>query len=308
MKKRHLPPLNALRIFETAARASSLSAAAKELGITHGAVSRQVSQLEDWLGQPLFTRQGQRNIATEHARAFAAEISAAFDLVSDASVRFGRTPSTRVVKVNAQTTLAMRWLIPRLPAFHALHPDIEVSVATSNSMETKNLAGFDVLIRKGPLDKPEWRYFDRRPLFEESLALIAAPGLLHKQPLNDLGDLARHVFVSSQTRVGEWELWLKAAAIAGLRPLRFQRFDHYHVSLQAIIDGLGVGIGGLPTLTHDIEQGRIATPFPVVAAGGRYTALVPTDVDKSAPLRKFLAWLEQEAASSSSAIMESAAA
>lgn len=300
MSKRHLPPLNALRIFETAARASSLSAAAEELGITHGAVSRQVSLLEDWLGQPLFTRQGQRSMATEHARAFAAEISAAFDLVSDASVRFGRTPCTRVVKVNAQTTLAMRWLIPRLPAFHALHPDTEISVATSNSTETKSLSGFDVLIRKGPLDKPEWRYFDRRPLFEESLTLIAAPRLLRQQPLNTPDDLATHVFVSSQTRVGEWERWLKAASMAGLRPLRFQRFDHYHVSLQAVIDGLGVGIGGLPTLAHAIEQGQIVTPLPVGTTGGRYTVLVPNDVDKSAPLREFLAWLEQEAALSAS--------
>jgi len=296
MKKRHLPPLNALRVFETAARASSLSAAAEELGITHGAVSRQISVLEDWLGQPLFMRQGQRSVATEHARAFAAEISAAFDLVGDAAVRFGRTPSTRVVKVNSQTTLAMRWLIPRLPAFHALHPDIEVSVATSNSAETKGLPGFDVLIRREPLDKPEWRYFDRRPLFEERLTLVAAPALLIRQPLRDIEDLAGQVFVSSQTRVGEWERWLEAADMGELRPRRFQRFDHYHVGLQAIIDGLGVGIGGLPTLAHDLERGRLIAPFPIEIKGSRYAAWVPPDVDKSQALNRFLNWLEQEAA------------
>lgn len=298
MKKRHLPPLNALRLFETAARASSLSAAAEELGITHGAVSRQIGLLEDWLGQPLFVRQGQRNVATEHARAFAAEISAAFDRISDASVRFGKTPRTRVVKVNAQTTFATRWLIPRLPAFHALHPDIEVSVATWNSSETRSLIGFDVLIRKGPPDKPEWRYFDRRSLFGENLTLIASPALLARQPLDHLADLARHVFVSSQTRAGEWERWLEAASIDELRPLRFQRFDHYHVSLQAIVDGLGVGVGGLPTLMHDVEQGRLVTPFPdLLVAGEQYTVLVPPDVDKSVPLHAFLAWIDSESGS-----------
>ncbi|WP_413737567.1 LysR substrate-binding domain-containing protein [Sodalis sp. RH21] len=296
MKKRHLPPLNALRIFETAARSSSLSAAAEELGITHGAVSRQISLLEDWLGQPLFMRQGQRSVATEHARAFAAEIGASFDRIGDAAVRFGRTPATRVVKVNTQTTLAMRWLIPRLPAFHALHPEIEVAVATSNSTETKSLAGFDVLIRTEPLDKPEWRYFDKRPLFQEQLTLVAAPALLIGQPLHGLEDLAKLVFVSSQTRVGEWERWLEAAGIGELRPRRFQRFDHYHVSLQAIVDGLGVGIGGLPTLAHDIKQGRLVAPFPIAVKGSSYAIWVPPDVDKSRPLGEFLQWLEGEAA------------
>ncbi|MFL9926669.1 LysR substrate-binding domain-containing protein [Herbaspirillum lusitanum] len=295
MKKRHLPPLNALRIFETAARASSLSAAAEELGITHSAVSRQISLLEDWLGQPLFRRQGQRSVATEHARAFAAEISSAFDLLGDAAVRFGKTPSTRVVKVNSQTTFAMHWLIPRLPAFHERYPDIEVSVTTSNSAETKGLVGFDVLIRRDALDRPEWRYFERRPLFEEQLSLIAAPALLKRNPLEQLEDLGRQVCVSSHTRVGEWERWLQAAGVAELRPRRFQRFDHYHVSLQAIVDGLGVGVGGLPTLAHDVQLGRLVLPFAVTAKGSSYSAWVPPDADKSLPLREFLDWLERAA-------------
>jgi len=272
MNKRHLPPLNALRIFETAARASSLSAAARELGITHGAVSRQIKMLEEW---PLFTRQGQRNIATEHAQAFAAEISAAFDLMGDAAVRFGRTPSTRVIKVNTQTTFAMRWLIPRLPAFHALYPDIEVSVATSNSTETKSLPAFDVLIRRDPLERPEWRHFAKRPLFEEKLS---------------------QVFVSAHTRVGEWERWLQAAGIADLRPQRFQRFDHYHVALQAIVDGLGVGIGGLPTLANDLKAGRLVAPCAITVKGSKYAAWIPPDVDKSQALNHFLDWLELQAA------------
>jgi len=296
MNKRHLPPLNALRIFETAARASSLSAAARELGITHGAVSRQIKMLEEWLGQPLFTRQGQRNIATEHAQAFAAEISAAFDLMGDAAVRFGRTPSTRVIKVNTQTTFAMRWLIPRLPAFHALYPDIEVSVATSNSTETKSLPAFDVLIRRDPLERPEWRHFAKRPLFEEKLTLMASPALLSRQPLVDLKDLASQVFVSAHTRVGEWERWLQAAGIADLRPQRFQRFDHYHVALQAIVDGLGVGIGGLPTLANDLKAGRLVAPCAITVKGSKYAAWIPPDVDKSQALNHFLDWLELQAA------------
>lgn len=296
--KRHLPPLNALRIFETAARSSSLSAAAEELGITHGAVSRQIALLEDWLGQPLFMRQGQRSVATDHARAFAAEISFAFDHIGDAAIRFGRTPSTRVVRVDVQTTFATRWLIPRLSKFHSLHPDVEISLTTSSSVENRNIFGFDVLIRRDPPEKPEWNNFEKHHIFDENLTVIAAPDLLLKNPLTRLDDLSGQVFISSQTRAGEWECWLRGASIEQLRPVRFQRFDHYHIALQAIIDGLGIGIGGLPTLVHDVKQGRLAMPFPNYVMGGRYFALVPPDVDKSKSLFNFLQWIESEAATS----------
>jgi DNA-binding transcriptional LysR family regulator len=296
MTKRHLPPLNALRIFETAAHASSLSAAAEELGLTHGAVSRQIGLLEDWLGQPLFMRQGQRSVATEHARAFAAEISGAFDRIGDAAVRFGRTPATRVVRINCQTTFATRWLMPRLPTFHDAHPGIELVLATANSDEGRAPFGFDIAIRRDGAEQPEWRHFDRYPLFEEKLTLLAAPALLARQPLASLADLAKQVFVSSQTRTGEWERWLQAAGIDGLRPRRYQRFDHYHVGLQALVDGLGVGIGGLPTLAHEVEQGRLVAPFPILAPGSGYAAWVAPDADKTQALDSVLRWLQQEAA------------
>lgn len=294
MSQRHLPPLNALRIFETAARANSFSDAAEQLGITHGAVSRQIALLEDWLGQTLFVRQGQRNSATEHARAFAFEISAAFDRMSDAAVRFGKTPRSRVIRVNAQTTFALRWLIPRLPEFQAKHPDIEVAITTSHTGEAMR-SGVDVVIRREPIDRPEWRYFEKKRLFEEQLTVVAAPNLAEKLALVHPEDLRRHVFVSSETRVGEWERWLEAAGIGDLRPLRFQRFDHSHVGLQAVIDGLGVGIGGFPTLSRELRQGRLIAPFPIRAPGSAYAILIPHDVDKSYPLQCFLAWIEAEA-------------
>ncbi|SDG69287.1 LysR substrate-binding domain-containing protein [Propionivibrio dicarboxylicus] len=301
MAKRHLPPLNALRIFETAARARSLSEAARELGLTHGAVSRQIQLLEDWLGQPLFQKHGQRSVATDHARAFAAEISAAFDRIGDAAIRFGKTPHTRVLRINAQTTFAVRWLIPRLQGFHEKHPDIEIAVATSNTGDAAQGQRVDVLIRREPLDRPEWRHFDALPLFEEQLRLVAAPDFVARTGLNQLDDLRQVSFVTSETRVGEWERWLEALGIADLRPARFRRFDHYHVAVQAVIDGLGVGIGGFPTLGNELAQGRLVTPFPGSAKGATYVALVPKDADKTQALQCFLAWLQAEGAATGTA-------
>src|SRR5688572_11206057 len=95
-----LPPMNALRIFEVTARAASFTEAAKELNLTHGAVSRQIQLLEDALGQPLFRKDGQRMVATAHAKAYAREISAAFDHIGDASRRYGKLATSKVIRVN----------------------------------------------------------------------------------------------------------------------------------------------------------------------------------------------------------------
>ncbi|VVE13095.1 LysR family transcriptional regulator [Pandoraea iniqua] len=302
MSRRQLPPLNALRVFETAARAPSLSAAAQELSITHGAVSRQIALLEDWLGQQLFVRQGQRNVATDHARAFAAEISAAFDRIGDAALRFGKAPQTRTVRVNAQTTLAMHWLMARLPAFHAAHPDVQIVVTTSSSADPAFRGGFDVAIRRDPPPGAEWQPYEKTPLFTERASVVASPSLLQTQPLRRLKDLAKHAFVATQTRVGAWEDWLNAAGVPEVRPVRFHRFDHYHVSLQAVFDGLGIGIGCTPTLDRELASGRLVMPFPEIQAGGAtYVTLVPRDADKSRPLHDFLAWVHEAAAGQSTA-------
>ena len=131
---RRLPPLNALRVFEVAARTSSYAEAAAELGLTHGAVSRQISILEDWLGQRLFIRSGRRMVATPIARVFAAEVSLSFDRLTGAAEACGKPNVRRILRVSAPTTFASRWLIPRLGRFHDSHPLVEVSVTTVSTV------------------------------------------------------------------------------------------------------------------------------------------------------------------------------
>jgi hypothetical protein len=106
-------PLNALRVFEVAARTGSYAEAGVELGLTHGAVSRQIALLEAWLGQRLFVRTGRRMTATPAARVFAAEVSLSFDRVTAAAEACGRPSARQILRVSAPTTLALRWLIPR---------------------------------------------------------------------------------------------------------------------------------------------------------------------------------------------------
>lgn len=289
-----LPPLNALRVFEVTARAGSYSEAARELHLTHGAVSRQIQLLEASLGQPLFRKEGQRMVATAHARAYAREISQAFDHISDASRRYGRRGRNPVIRVNAPATMAMRWLIPRLTAYRLKHPEVEVRVSTAFSQEPAFRGSFDVVIRRVPLDPTG---YEVQPLYTEHHTVIASPAYLAGHALRHPKDVASAIWLSSETRPGEWEDWLQVAGHADLRPVQNLRFDHFFVTLQAVVDGLGLAIGPMPTLVTDHRQGRIALPFPQLRAPGRsYSLMVPLDSDKPGYLRDFLAWLTTEAA------------
>ena len=174
-RMRRLPPLNALRVFEVAARTGSYAEAGTELGLTHGAVSRQIAALETWLGQRLFVRTGRRMTATPNARAFAAEVSLSFDRISMAAEASGRPSVRRIVRVDAPTTLAMRWLIPRLERFHAERPEVEVVVTTATTLRDELRGGFDIAIRRGLAEPSAWPQYRAAHFLEEADTLIVSP-------------------------------------------------------------------------------------------------------------------------------------
>lgn len=285
-----LPPLHALQVFEVAVRAESYTAAAHKLHVTHGAVSRQIAILEDWLGQPLFLRSGQRMIASAHARALAREVSAAFDHIADAAERYGTSRHIDVIRVSASATVAMRWLIPRLPGFAVLYPDVDVRIGTVLSTEPSLRGSFDVAIRR---HLPTSSQYQATALFQELNTVVASPALLEGAGVTSIEHLTTQAWLTTETRPGDWESWLAAARQKELRGRRTQRFDHFFVTLQAAIDGLGFAIGPLPTLATDHDAGRLVMPFPdIVVPGATCYALVPYDADKPAYLRAFIEYLQ----------------
>jgi DNA-binding transcriptional LysR family regulator len=284
-----LPPLNALRIFEVTARANSFTEAGRELNLTHGAVSRQIQLLEEALGQPLFRKEGQRMVATSHAKAFAREISAAFDHIADAATRYGRLATHKLIRINAPATFAMRWLIPKLADFRKISPQTEIRVSTAFSNDPVLKGSIDLSIRRSPGDLSQ---FEVSRLFEERATVIASPRLVATRRRWRPADLASQVLLDTESRPGDWESWLDVAGIRELRPAQRLRFDHFFVTLQAVADGMGFGIGTFPTLSRDQAEGRIATPFPgLTVTGSTYFSLVPLDADKPKYFRDFHDWL-----------------
>jgi LysR family glycine cleavage system transcriptional activator len=292
---RQLPPLNALRVFEVAARTGSYAAAAVELGLTHGAVSRQVGALEAWLGQKLFRRDGRRMVATPIAAMFADEVAHAFDRVSRAAEACGRPTARRILRVSAPTSFAMRWLIPRLDRFHSAHPHVEVLISTVSTMLGDLRGGFDVAIRRGVAGEGAWPRHRAVPILDDIDTLIASPALLARRPITVPADIERHLLLASETRPGDWVNWLDAAGLPHLVGHPRQTFDHFFVTRQAIEDGLGIGIGPLPMLAIDVASGRLATPLPGIRVRRTgYVAVMPDRPERVPILGLFIDWLAHE--------------
>jgi DNA-binding transcriptional LysR family regulator len=292
---RRLPPLNALRVFEIAARTGSYAEAAAELGLTHGAVSRQIGILEGWLGQRLFVRSGRRMVATPIARVFAAEVSLSFDRLTIAADACGKPGARRILRVSAPTSFATRWLIPRLELFHRDHPNVEVSVTTVSSVHDELRGGFDVAVRRGAAKDNVWPQHRATHVLDDVDTLIMSPALFARHPIHGPADIAGHVLLATETRPGDWIDWMERAGLAHMAGQRRQLFDHFYVTLHAIVDGLGLGIGSFPLLDADLVAGRIIVPLPDIRVPRTgYVALVPFDADKSAPLQGFVDWLVAE--------------
>ncbi|QCG94250.1 LysR family transcriptional regulator [Azospirillum sp. TSA2s] len=293
---RRLPPLNALRIFEVAARTGSYAEAGTELGLTHGAVSRQIAALEGWLGQRLFVRDGRRMVATPMARIFAAEVGLSFDRLAVAAEACGRPDARRILRVSAPTSFAMRWLIPRLGRYHADHPQVEVAVTTVSTVLEELRGGVDVAIRRGVAREHVWPQHRVVPVLDDVDTLIMSPALFARRPIRKPADIEGHTLLASETRAGDWTGWLEAAGLQHLAGHPRQIFDHFYVTRQAVEDGLGIGIGPLPMLDIDIAGGRLMTPLPEIRVPRTgYVALVPRQADAGNLVAGFVDWLVGEA-------------
>lgn len=296
-KPRHaLPPLGGLRAFEAAARLGSVTAAADELCVTHGAVSRHIRAIEDWAGVALFDRIGKRLKLTEAGRAYRDALSVAFDGIAAASTRLKETArKTTLLTINALPTLAMRWLLPRLASFQNRVGDVELRLVTSDETVARLPQGsFHVAIRREMAPWPKG--FIAAPFLIEREIPVCAPKLAKALKIKSAADLSRATLLHADTRPGAWTRWLDAAGAAGVEQhAGRQRFDHFYLALQAASDGLGVALGPLPIIADDLATGRLVAPLkgPELASRG-YCWVVPEAIAGNPAVVAFCAWLEEE--------------
>jgi LysR family glycine cleavage system transcriptional activator len=296
-QRRLLRPLNSVRAFEAAARNGSFKAAAEELGVTHGAISRQVHLLEEWLGMPALFRRLNRGVTlTPDGDALLAEFGPALDRISAAArhhrQRRGVQVST-VLRVNALATFGLRWLLPRLALFRDEHPGIEVRLTTSNLPVDALSEVYDVVIRGGP---DTFHGFASRPILGERRLPVCSPVLLKRNGLKTVTDLEKHTLLHVATVPRLWRDWLTEAGYSGLQPAATVTLDHFYLSIQAAIDGLGVAMGPTALISDDLAAGRLVTPFPEVSLPARtYFTYLPQIGPVNSASSAFCEWLAKVA-------------
>ncbi|WP_044529460.1 LysR substrate-binding domain-containing protein [Herbaspirillum sp. B65] len=253
-------PLNAIRAFLAAARHQSFTLAAQELNVTHGAISRQIKNLEDYLGMPLFERRIRQVLLTERGRQFFEEASPAFDILATAARRVMRDAPTRTVVINVRPSFAVRWLIPHLADFVERYPGIAPQVVTSTASVGKAGSSFDMAIRRGENNWPERLKVQR--FMEDELVLVASPALLQTVPLVDVSQIVGHTLLVSRSRRNDWDDWRKLVGLKRWRGQAMLHFDHVHFVLQAVVDGLGLALSPVSLADNDLRSGRLVCPFP----------------------------------------------
>jgi LysR family glycine cleavage system transcriptional activator len=291
---RRLPPLNAVRAFEAAARLGSFTAAAGELFVTHGAISRQVQALEAWTGVSIFDRVGRRVRLTEAGRSYLSAIQPALDGIAAATQRLAETTTERRLVVNALPTFTMRWLLPRLTQFQLRFPSVELRLVTSDRPLSPAIDEFDVAVRREPALLTGCR---SAPFLAECEFPVCSPALLARAPLAKPEDLGGHTLLEADTRPQAWASWLKAAGLPVGIAGRRQRFDHFYLTLQAAVDGLGVALGSQPIVGADLASGRLIAPLATPAVASRsYCWIIPEHLADNALVNAFCAWLTEAGA------------
>lgn len=299
--RRRLPPLNAVRAFEAAARHESFHAAAAELAVTPAAIAQQVKALEAWLGLPLFRRLPSRGVLLTQAGArYAASLSELLDGLSEATRRLLRQDNAHVLTVSTIHSFAAQWLIPRLGLFRSRHPGLDVRVVAANTLTDFAREEVDLAIRYG---RGGYAGLASERLLHETYFPVCAPGLTEdgRHPLREPADLAHHTLLHEESDNSipatiNWAQWLAAAGVAGIDPGRGPRFTHTFLALQAAAVGQGVALATSVLIGDDVATGRLVRPFgPDVPSPFDYYLVCPPAALDLPKVQAFWRWLEEEA-------------
>lgn len=285
-----LPSLNALKAFESAARLSSFTLAARELNVTQGAVSRQVKQLETDLQVILFHRSHRSLALTNQGTLLLQPLTKAFDMMTGVVEKLKKQQQDLRLKVHP--TFAVRWLIPRLHRFQTLYPDIQVRLTIVGINVDFSRENFDAGITHIGEDRPG---VYRKKILEERLIPVCSPKLFKvSHPLEKGEDLKHHMLLHNNPDLREWKTWARQMGVR-LSFEQGQVFEVDDAALQAATAGLGVALGDLFLIKDELISGRLVAPFGYIPVKtGFYYFSRPNFNNKSQAVKALQDWIINE--------------
>jgi LysR family transcriptional regulator, glycine cleavage system transcriptional activator len=287
-----LPSLNGLRAFEAAARHLSFTQAASELNVTQTAISHQIRRLEEELGLRLFIRKNRALALTPQARDYLPGVRAAFNDLRLATDRLLHKEDNKVLTVSTLASLAAKWLLPRLSAFQAEHPGIDVRITTSTGLVDFKNGDVDAAIRYG---RGHWPGLRAEWLMADEMFPVCSPKLVEgDKPLSCPQDLARLTLLHTTGGYDDdWRQWLTAAGLpSDISKQPGVSFDLIFMTVQAAIDGIGVAMGRTSYVQDDIAKGRLVVPFKIaLPTDAGFYLVSPEGMVEPPKLAAFRKWL-----------------
>ncbi len=288
MAQPRLPSFNALRAFEATARLGSMTAAADELSVTHGAISRHVRALEDELGVQLLRRGPHASEPTPEGQRLAEGVAAAIGVMQAAVEQLRPGPLT----LSCSDSILTRWLIPRLTRFHARNPAVELQFNVSYGHVDVVRENIGVAIRNTMIEPPGDVVV--RELATEWIGPVCAPEYLRTQRIRKPADLAGARLLTTKTRLQAWAEWAAAAGVQGLELRPRERFEHFYVLIQAAACGLGVATVPRMLVLDDLQSGKLVAPFGFVPGPHRLALWIAPHLRSRPETQALATWLTDE--------------
>nr|WP_040502532.1 transcriptional regulator GcvA [Idiomarina xiamenensis] len=286
---RKLPPLNALKAFEAAARHLSFTRAAEELFVTQAAVSHQVKGLEEHLGIKLFIRRNRALLLTEAGQSYYLDLKAIFDQLLQATDKLLLATEQGSLTISLPPSFAILWFVPRLSRFRDAYPDIDVRIKAVDEIDGSLSDDVDVAIYYGD---GRWPGVTAYKLHNEYLLPVCSPLLLHgPKPLRQPADLLQHTLLHDETR-NAWKDWFKLVGIDKDKGDNGPIFSHSSLALKAAVHGQGIALANNVLVKPEIDAGHLIRVFPEALPRKKAFYLVCRDsqaeIGKIATFRQWL--------------------
>jgi LysR family glycine cleavage system transcriptional activator len=291
---RSLPPLNALKAFEAAARSESFTRAAEELCVTQGAVSHQVKALEVTLGIKLFNRERQRLVITDAGREYLAVVRDALDRIAVGTERIVQRQHSGALTVSTSPDFAAIWLVSRLGRFAEAHPGIDLRVSATMHQVDFAREEVDIAVRHGD---GNWPGLDVMRLCSEQLFAVCSPKLMSgRNRITKPSDILKFPLLHLDDRKA-WSKWFDAAGVADADVSRGPVLNRASMLIDAAIDGQGVALARTTLAAWDLINGRLARPLDVsLRLSKSYWIVFPKATSALPKITTFRDWLLAEAA------------
>jgi LysR family glycine cleavage system transcriptional activator len=280
-------PLYSLRAFEAAARLGSMTAAARELYVTHGAISRHVHVLEEQFGLPLLHRHARSVSPTAEGASLAGQLTEAFRVMQEAVARLAPGPLT----LSCSATIMMKWLIPRLSEFKSKNPDVEVRLNMSHGELNFVQDQISLAIRTSMNRAPQDTVIE--PLLQEQIGPVCHPEYVARIGISSVASLSRARILETATRPHAWAEWAALMNCADIGLVPHERYEHFYLANQAAASQLGVALSPRYLVQEELDSGALVAPFGFIRSPHTLNLWIAPHERLRDDVKRLAAWIKE---------------